>query len=171
MEEIRDKHKPLIDGLSRIYECLAELTLIQKCDILYPPHNNPGIDLPRLTALGYNNETIVLIQNLPFLANELVYPDMTAEGIFVAPESKALSFLGDSIRTRMCDPWTDPRRGKFGGREGSNDEKLDPWMLRLTEGGNVGTDYIYNSNDGKFQSRLLHTKSRIFLEIWFPFTY
>lgn len=148
MEANLDKHKPLIDGLSRIYQCLAELTLIQERDILYPPYKNPGIDLPRLIALGYDNETVALIQHLPFLSNEVVWPQVNGEGIFVAPESKALNYLGDCIRTRMNNPWNDPLRGKFGDED---EEKLDPWMLRLTEGGHFGTDYIYNSKDGKYR--------------------
>jgi hypothetical protein len=39
MDATCEDHKALIDGLGRIYECLATLTLVRKSDILYPPYN------------------------------------------------------------------------------------------------------------------------------------
>lgn len=117
------KHKPLINGFTLIYECLASPTLIQKHNILYPPHTNPGFDSPKLNALGYNDETVSLIQNLPFLPHELIWPALGEDDILIAPHPKALTYLGKWVCQSMDGPWNHPRRGNFGEEE---EEKLEP---------------------------------------------
>lgn len=146
MEDVRGKHRELIEGVTDIYQRLALVNCdLSPDDILYPPHVNPSIHDTELEKLGYDNTAIEVIKQLPWLSNRIVWED---RGFHVAPDTRALNyFVQPGDLHPFHEPLTDPRRGGYDTDEG--ERPLDPWMLRITDGAREGYHYIYDTKTCK----------------------
>jgi hypothetical protein len=58
MDTIRDKHKCLINGLTRLFALFVKSHFISPTDVLYPPQD---ADVGRLHRLGFEPEVIDLV--------------------------------------------------------------------------------------------------------------
>jgi hypothetical protein len=144
MEDIRSTHWALIEGMTEIYQRLVTCDLSPN-DILHPPHVNPNIHEAELRRFGYDDTTVEVIKQLPWLSDHVVWE---SSGFHVAPNTRALNyFVQPGGSHPFNDAWTDPLRGGYETDEG--ERPLDPWMLRITDGGREGFHYIYDTKTGK----------------------
>ena len=91
MENIRSKHRELVEGVTDIYQRLALANCdLSPNDILYPPHINPNIHDTELEKLGYDDTAIEVVKQLPWLSNRIVWED---HGFNVAPNTRALNYF------------------------------------------------------------------------------
>jgi hypothetical protein len=149
-DEVQEKHADLINGLQLVYKTLADLQLISANQIINPP-SYPGHNMQpaSLHAFGYNEETVALIQRLPWLADEIVHP-WEGHAHVVAPfGTTAMNYFSTAGgNSHMTEDFEHPRRGGYCTDLGERD--LEPYMLRITNGNWVyqdGYHYIYNSRD------------------------
>lgn len=71
MDEICEKHKSLIDGLTKLFDILAAMHYISFSDVLRPPYTAQTMNIAYLEGLGFENEVVNLIQCLPGLRNDI----------------------------------------------------------------------------------------------------
>jgi hypothetical protein len=144
MDAIRQKHRTLITGLTKLYDTFIALHYVSASDVLRPPHTSPAIDVTRLQGLGFESEVIDLVQLLPALRNEVTW-GYQAQGTQIVPRSKAVNYFVQPWRDVGDDLMDQLRRGDFAVFDEA--KVLHPWMLRLTDGGDYGVHLIYDTKE------------------------
>lgn len=144
MDAIREKHKTLISGLTKLYDTLVAMHYISASDVCRPPHTSPAIDVARLQGLGFDAEVIDLVQLLPGLRHEVTWGYQT-QGTQLVPRSKAVNYFAPPSEGAYLDLMDDVRNGDFA--KWDEAKKLDPWLLRLTDGGDYGVHLIYDTRN------------------------
>ncbi|KAF7128419.1 hypothetical protein CNMCM5793_003149 [Aspergillus hiratsukae] len=89
MEAVREKHKCLISGLTRLFTIFIKAHYIAPTDVLFAPNNT---DVGRFPRLGFEPEVIDLIQLLPAIRNEAVW-SYNDEGIEMISRAKLVNYL------------------------------------------------------------------------------
>lgn len=154
MEQIMEKHKGLIAGMSKIYDTLIAMRYFSNGDVIRLPVNEQTLPFSQLQSLGYDSEVLDLIKVLPMLSSEIVW-GFQDWGVELLPRSKAVTYFpnpGDP------DFLNDLRWGDFYKMDDPNEMKwLHPWMLKLTDSGQYGygTTLIYNTRDRTAPSMIL----------------
>jgi len=143
--QIAEKHKSLINGLTKLYDVLIAMRYISSSDVLRPPHSSQTVSVDMLQGLGLESEVINLVKLLPFTRPEVTW-GYQEEGIELMPRSKAVAY---SVGDTDPDFLADLRWGDFSKRD-EGTKLLHPWMLKLTYGGDYGIHMIYNTRDRKF---------------------
>lgn len=143
---IRSAHGEFIDFVNEIYSTFIELRYLHEDEVTRPPYNiagKPSLATSKLRHLGFTDEVIALLGELPYPSHELLnkasYQD---EGISIAPGSAALSYLEGShhdhisaARQPLCD-------GEVG---------IPAWAFKLTTcGSDFGTNYLYDTRTSWF---------------------
>ncbi|KAJ4361010.1 uncharacterized protein N0V89_001579 [Didymosphaeria variabile] len=146
MEQIAEKHKGLIGGMSKIYDILIAMRYLSASDVIRPPIDNQSLPFSQLRSLGYESEVLGLVQQLPALRSEVVW-GFQEWGVELLPRSKVVTYF-----SHPDDPdfLNDLLWGDFYKTDDPNEMKwLHPWMLKLTECGQngYGTSLIYNIRD------------------------
>lgn len=141
-------HRELILGLTKLFELLVKMRYISQKHVSYPPHKSPPVDVERLRRLGFDDDAIAAAQVMPQLRHEIVW-GWQAEGVELAPNSKALNFL--AITGNAHELQDDVREGRFSYLEGAG--QLPPWVLRLTNGApaNFGVHMLLDARQGDNQ--------------------
>jgi hypothetical protein len=119
MDTVREKHKCLINGLTRLFALFIKAHYIAPTDVLYPPQD---VDVGRLQRLGFDAEVIDLVRVLPAIKNEAVW-GYNDEGIEMIPRGWA-------------DHTDKDAKGVF-----------PPSIIRLTFPGFYGVNVLYDVHD------------------------
>lgn len=138
-------HQELILGLTKLFDLLVKMRYISSEHVSYLPHKSPPIDVDRLRRLGYDDDAIAAAQVMLQLRNEIVW-GWQAEGVELAPNSKALNFL--AVTGTGHELQDDIREGSFSYLDGAG--QLPPWVLRLTNGApaNFGVHMLLDARQG-----------------------
>jgi hypothetical protein len=133
MEEIAEKHKWLINGMTKIYDILTAMHYISASDVIRPPHSSDIVDTHKLQRLGFETEVIDLIRLLPQLRHEITW-GYQRQGTEIFPRSRAVTYLATD-REDDCLEWIeDLRFGEFFKSDNNDTRMIPPWMMRLTNG-------------------------------------
>lgn len=137
-EWIREEHADLIAMVNDIYDTLIELRYFQSEEILRPPYGvdgKPALDKARLGRVGFTDEVIALMEQLPYPSEDLVNKfSHQDEGVPIAPDSSAVSYLDENHMSTARQPFCD---GEVG---------IPAWAFKVTTGGlNFGNTYIYDT--------------------------
>lgn len=141
-------HRELILGLTELFKLLVKMRYISPEHVSSPPHTSPPVDVERLRLLSFDDDAIAAAQVMPQLRNEIVW-GWQAEGVELAPNSKALNFL--AVTGAGHELQDDVREGKLSYLEGAG--QLPPWILRLTNGApaNFGVHLLLDARQGNIQ--------------------
>lgn len=123
-------HQELILGFTTLFNILVRMRYISPEHVSYPPHQSPPVDVERLRRLGFDDDAIAAAQVLPQLRNQIVW-GWQAEGVDIAPNSKALNFLASARHGH--ERQDEVQKGTASNLDGAG--QLPPWVLRLTDGG------------------------------------
>jgi hypothetical protein len=146
MEQIAEKHKALIGGMSKIYDTLIAMRYLSTGDVIRPPIDEQSLPFSQLQSLGYESEVLDLVKMLPTLRSEIVW-GFQDWGVELLPRSKAVTCFSHPDDSDFVN---DLRWGDFYKTDDPTETKwLHPWMLKLTECGQYGygTSLIYNVRD------------------------
>ena len=142
---IRASHAGVIDCIHEVYATLIELHYFHPDEIVYPPYGVPGkpsLAVSELKQLGFTDEVVALLGEIPYPSNELLHMfSHQEEGVPIAPDSAVVSYLAgadvEAIRTSR-QPFRD---GEVG---------IPAWAVKITACGlGIGTNYIYDTRLSK----------------------
>ncbi|KAK4897645.1 hypothetical protein LTR27_004791 [Elasticomyces elasticus] len=97
---LRAEHADLIQGVSRAYSTLIEMSYLNQEDVHFP---QPGVDISQaakdhLQRAGFEEDAITLCQLFPALKTQLIEKwSWLGDGIPIAPGSQAVSYLVNSV--------------------------------------------------------------------------
>jgi hypothetical protein len=141
MEAVREKHKCLINGLTRLFTLFIKAHYIAPTDVLFTPNDT---DIGLFQRLGFESQVIDLVQLLPAIRNEAVW-SYNDEGIEMIPRAKLVNYLkqretanaNDMLETlRWVDHTDKDAQGLF-----------PPSILRLTFPAFYGVNVLYDAHD------------------------
>lgn len=144
-------HRELILGLTELFELLVKMRYISPEHVSYPPHKSAPVDVERLQRLEFDDDAVAAAQVMPQLRHDIVW-GWQAEGVELAPNSKALNFL--AVTGNGHELQDDIREGSFSYLEGAG--QLPSWFLRLTDGAptNFGVHMLLDARQGDIQPPL-----------------
>jgi hypothetical protein len=141
MDTVREKHKCLINGLTRLFALFIKAHYIAPTDVLYPPQD---VDVGRLQRLGFDAEVIDLVQVLPAIKNEAVW-GYNDEGIEMIPRAKLVNYLKQSEAAMAHDMLETLRWADHTDKDAKG--VFPPSIIRLTFPGFYGVNVLYDVHD------------------------
>jgi len=137
----RSEHAAFIKCINDIYSTLIELRFFHHSEVVFPPYNVPGkpyLATSALRRLGFTDEVLDLLQEIPYPSNELMNRFSHAdEGVPIAPDSFVVSYLAGSrpdIINSSRQPFLD---GEVG---------IPAWAFKITFcRPECGTTYLYDT--------------------------
>jgi hypothetical protein len=134
----------IVNLMTRYYQLLSKMRYFPESYIKYAPHD-PPVDVEYALSLGIEPQAIELLQLLPYVEG------LDNEDEFIMHGSFA-DFRQQNVLEQSRDPkFVSPDEGF----DGENGEYVRPWVLALTEFGNLGSILYYNTRNGKLFSLFL----------------